>query len=225
MKMQLFVEIIKEILSFFIYLLSFLLWYMYPLSEVKNKNSKLSPIVLMSWFTTQNPILLLLKIRLEKLWYSVILPNIWLHIDTIEHDAKKVDQFLSAKHIKNYIYIWFSIGWIIGLYYKKNYPNTMKKLLSIWTPYHGTNIAKLLPFVPSAVQLLPRSNFLKTLCKDLDTMENIYSLWTRYDQIIYPAISSQLSTKNNFVVDEVGHFHLLFSKKIFEFIKKILSTS
>ncbi len=215
--------IIKEIFAFMFYILSLFLWYIYTLSEIKNKNSKLPKIVLMSGFTTQNPIMFLLKKRLENLWYSVVLANLWLHLDEIEEDAKKLDRFLQSENIKNYIYIWFSIGWVIWLYYKKNYPNTMIKLISLWSPYYWTIMANIISFIPSVAQLLPNSLFLKKLNSDKSGLENIYSIWTKYDEIVVPYKSSRLSTWNNFTISEIGHFHLLFSKRVFKLIEKILN--
>lgn len=217
-------QILKEILASIRYLLSGIFWYIFLLSEIKNPNSKLPTIVLLHGFFTQNPSLFILKLRLEKLWYKVLLPNFWFHFDPIEKNAKKLDTYIKTHKIQNYIYIWFSIGGIIGLYYKNHYHNSIQKFISIGSPYYGTKMAPFLSFIPSANQVRRNSDFIATLHKKTSSAHNMYSIRAIYDEIIIPSNSAHLLGTTDIVIPEIWHMNLLFSKKTFEAVQKALKT-
>jgi triacylglycerol lipase len=116
------------------------------------------------------------------------------------------------------------MGGIIGLYYKNHYPHSIQNFISIGSPYYGTKMAPLLSFIPAAHQVRRNSDFLSTLHKKTSNIHSITSIRAIFDEIVIPSNSAHLGGTKDIIIPEIGHMNLLFSKKTFEAVKKILET-
>jgi triacylglycerol lipase len=95
------------------------------------------------------------------------------------------------------IYLFgFSMGGLIGRYYVQKLGGAahVEKLVTLATPNQGTWMGRVYFNRPACRQMLPNSDFLAGLNRDLSALAQVdyTSIWTRLDLTIVPAHSSWL---------------------------------
>ena len=204
-----------------LYLLSGLCGYFLTLRTVNPQARYPTPIVLLHGWATQNPILLILKKRLEKIGYRVYVPSFGWHFKSIETICKKLDLFIKTHRIGPFICIGHSLGGIIALHYYTRYQGSLEKCIALGSPFHGAPHARVFWFSASAQEMIPESSFLEGLNCRNESLERFFSLATPCDEVV-PASSSTVETGNNILIDAAGHVDLLLSRKVFQEIRRIL---
>ncbi len=200
--------------------ISFILNPFFKVKKVKRGN-KDTPIVLLHGWMARSLSLIVLKKRLEKLGYSVYIPDFGYNLGRVEDLAGKLDRYIKSNGIRDFILIGHSMGGLLGLYYYQNYKHRIVKLISLGCPFHGTNVARLAFFSESAKQMMPGSDFIKKLHKKNVRKDRFYVIESKHDHIT-SIRSGHLKNAHNIKLKYIGHMSLVFSKEVFEEVKKIL---
>jgi pimeloyl-ACP methyl ester carboxylesterase len=104
--------------------------------------------------------------------------------ESIHKLAFQVAKIMQSKKIDAVVGI--SMGGIIGATAIENYKTPTKVCLTICSPWHGSSLAYLLPFI-GARQLRPHSIFLRELRdKARKSKHNYYGVWNPLDLMVFP---------------------------------------
>ncbi len=123
------------------------------------------------------------------------------------------------------VLIGFSMGGIVSRYYLQIMQGAKRvsHFISISSPHHGSYLGYGY-FGKAAKQLRPQSSLLNALNAEQDNLKNItcYSLWTPFDLMIVPANSSVWSAAENKTFYSPLHLHMLFNRKVVQWIAGLL---
>lgn len=132
---------------------------------------------------------------------------------------KKVEKMAVKFDLQEVVLVGHSMGGLIGSYYalKFNERKLVRQVISLGTPFKGTKVAKIglgkcakeMEFCSSFSQ-----DFLKELMQSCSV--RIDQIATSFDQIVVPYTSSLLEQElgSKYIVEDLGHASLLFSKRI-----------
>ena len=111
------------------------------------------------------------------------------------------------------------MGGLIGSYYalKFNDQNLVRQVISLGSPFKGTKVAKI-GLGRCAKEMEFDSPFLTQFLNDLTKQNQIRidQIATSFDQIVVPYTSSLLEKElgSKYVLEDLGHASLLFSKRV-----------
>jgi triacylglycerol lipase len=124
--------------------------------------------------------------------------------------------------------IGFSMGGLVSRYYLQRLGglDRVQRFFSISTPHQGT-IAAYFSLRPGCIQMRPDSDFIVDLNRDVDRLNRLQftSIWTPFDLIILPPISSQLGIGTEIVFPIVAHPLMVFDRRCLEAIVTALFRS
>lgn len=195
------------------------------LSKKNEPGSRERKIIFLHGWCNKNFIYFLLKYRLQKLGYSVIMPDLGWHTNDIAEITLRLKKFVSDNSLRDFILMGHSIGGVIALRYYKEKDSKADKLVALGSPFTGSSwIVPFGIFSQSARQITPGSAFLKSLLSETmgASRENIFCLFTKYDEIV-PLESAQLAFAKNIEVNTIGHMSFIYSKSVVECLQKLLS--
>ncbi|OGH12121.1 MAG: hypothetical protein A2857_01045 [Candidatus Levybacteria bacterium RIFCSPHIGHO2_01_FULL_36_15] len=143
-----------------------------------------------------------------------IVPKLGLNLLDIPASAKIVKELIEEKNIKNSIIVAHSKGGLVGKYYLVHYNknNRVLGMVSVATPYRGSELAKMLP-VKSFKELSPGSQVIKDLGKYSKVNRNIISISPVFDNYILSKNGNYLDGADNITVNVKGHNKVVFSKE------------
>lgn len=190
------------------------------------------PVLLVHGYMQNSSSLYVLKRRLEK--------DGWKNVETIDlhpifgcirdyakQVAEKVESILQKTGEKYIDIVAHSMGGLVVDYYIK-YLGGDKRVINcvtLGTPHNGTYLGAL-GLGKNAKQMKPGSRFINDLkrYRDKNFKVNFTAIWASGDIMVFPAggaIPDGRTTNLRF--DYVGHYGLIFSKKVYPYIKKALS--
>ncbi len=152
--------------------------------------------------------------------------NLWPPLSSIRNAAQsleqKVYQIRNETGATQVILVGHSIGGLVASTLAESIlePKSIAKIITLGTPFEGTDLAAL-GIGNNAVDLLRDSAFLKELSERLaSTTTPYYCIASRFDQVVIPWTSALhpngLPEKQMLIVEDQGHFGLLFSKTVLE---------
>ena len=104
--------------------------------------------------------------------------------------------------------VGFSMGGIVSRYYVQRLGgnNRVQRFITLASPHHGT-LTAFFRNGPGGTQMRPGSAFLQELNQDAVMLEqlNFTSIWTLFDLMIVPSISSKMPVGRNVDVPVLGH--------------------
>ena len=104
--------------------------------------------------------------------------------------------------------VGFSMGGIVSRYYVQRLGghNRVQRFITLASPHHGT-LTAFFRHGPGGTQMRPGSAFLQDLNQDAVILEqlNFTSIWTLFDLMILPSISSKMPVGRNVEVPVLGH--------------------
>lgn len=103
-------------------------------------------------------------------------------------------------------------GLAVRAYLRRFGTGRVAKVITLGTPYQGTWLARLGPG-RNAREMRPRSSWLKELQASAIDVP-LVSVWSVHDEIIAPQDSSRLGGAREEVVFALGHFALVFSRRV-----------
>ena len=137
--------------------------------------------------------------------------------------AKQVDDYISKTFPPNQPLdlIGFSMGGIVSRYYVQRLGgiDRVKRFITISSPHNGTLTAYALNLA-APKQMRPKSDFLEDLNQDIALLEkiNFTSIWTPYDAMILPAISSQVPVGRDIKINVLLHAWMVSDEKVLKVI-------
>lgn len=193
----------------------------FPL-EWKKKKGK-TPILLVHGYMNFASVWLYVGPRLFKKDLGSIYTLTLKHpLGSIEEFAEQVNkkalQIAKKEKTKDLILIGHSMGGLVSLYYAMHLasPGSVQKLITIGSPLKGTKAA-VIGIGKCAKQMKRGSSFIKKLNLEYNKHKDVllYHIGTKKDQLIIPYASSFLADKC-YLVDNMGHIELIYSKKILD---------
>ncbi|MBN2479073.1 MAG: alpha/beta fold hydrolase [Parachlamydiales bacterium] len=158
--------------------------------------------------------------------YTVNLKNPFSSIRThAEILDKKIKEIKKNTNISKIILIGHSMGGLVSSYYALNIDqdNLVTDIFTIASPLYGTLMANF-GIGKCAKEMKRNSNFTNELTKKIENEKNInfYHIATKKDQLVVPYTSCLVGNNKDrqYVIDNIGHATLLYSKKVND---KILS--
>lgn len=194
------------------------------------------PVILVPGFMEAVPAAFLkgISAHLKKQgWDKVYYLNNGLVVAKAEKYAQrvkdKVDAVLKATGSNKVDIIAHSYGGLYTRYYLKNLGGTeqVDHFISIASPHKGTNLAYMGPFLESARQMKPGSEFLTDLnAGDVTPGALCYAaIRTNTDEIVFPADNAILDGADNYLIRTREHFSILYTKETYQIITNTLNKS
>jgi pimeloyl-ACP methyl ester carboxylesterase len=201
-----------------------------PVGQKPNK-SQGRPILLVHGYANHGSVWMLHKKRLEAAGigpvYLINLGDPFLSIQTYsERVREKVETITKETGREDIVLIGHSMGGLISAWYATRLakPKSVSAIITVASPLEGTPVARY-ALGQNAREMEPRSKFLQELkaamneCKEL----KVFHIATESDEVVVPGVSAANSF--DYVLDDLGHAGLLYSKrvseKIIEWLKEI----
>lgn len=133
--------------------------------------------------------------------------------------AKKAEKIAEATGRKDLILVGHSMGGLVSSWYatKLAPPGTVTDVITLGSPLRGTYVAWI-ALGPNGSEMRPGSEFIKELQTEIARSQDIrfYHIGTKTDQLVIPSSSAWLGDRKekHFVVEDMGHVTLLFSKRV-----------
>lgn len=112
--------------------------------------------------------------------------------------------------------IGFSLGGIVTRYFVQRMGGLARtnRLLTVAAPHHGTWMAYA-SNLPAAVQLRPKSAFLRDLNSDAELLDGVpfISIWNPLDLMVLPSLSGRIPVAANLAVWTLRHQDLITSPR------------
>lgn len=197
----------------------------------KTARRKGQPILLVHGYANHGSVWALHKKRLEAAGlgpvYLINLGDPFLSIQTYAERVKaKAEEIAFETGRDDLTLIGHSMGGLISSWYASRLakPGTVGAIITVASPLEGTPMARY-ALGQNAREMEPQSRFLQELKVAMEECKEIkfYHIATESDQVVVPGISA--AGGNDFVVDDLGHAGLLYSKrvsdKMVEWLKEI----
>lgn len=146
-----------------------------------------------------------------------VLGHLGYNTQEIHHASKLVHDFIEEKGLDKIIVVSHSKGGLVGKHVLAfhNRQNKVKKLITIATPFGGSEIAKIAP-LKSVRELVPESEIIQTLQQKKEVNNKIVSIFGVFDNHVWPESSCRLEGAKNIQVNAYGHHKILASKEVVE---------
>lgn len=123
--------------------------------------------------------------------------------------------------------VGFSMGGLVCRYYVQRLGglDRVERLVTIATPHHGTELARLLPN-RAGRQMQPGSAFLQDLSRDAAVLRKLEftTLWTACDLVIIPARSSMMPVGRNERIPALIHPLMVRDRRCLSVVRDALAT-
>lgn len=136
----------------------------------------------------------------------------------LETLAQQLETFIDSNFAagQKLDFVGFSLGGIVARYYIQRMGGLARtnRLLTVAAPHHGTWMA-FASGLPAALQMRPRSDFLRDLNADAESLTGIQfaSMWSPLDLMILPSFSSRMPVAKNLAVWTLRHQALITSER------------
>jgi len=140
--------------------------------------------------------------------------------------AKKVDELRIRLKVDKVILVGHSMGGMIARNYVQNRGGAVhvERVVTLGSPHQGS---KLAPFALSSMgkMLLPGSEFIRRFNSAAwPQVTPIFSIYTRYDNIVMPAELARMDGAKSIELDGMGHTALLFHPRSLQAVIEALGT-
>jgi triacylglycerol lipase len=142
--------------------------------------------------------------------------------ESLDRYVEKLQKHLEQIMLKTeapVVLIGHSMGGLVCRAYLDLHPKQrVQKLITIGTPHHGSEVAKLFA-LPNLIQMRPNSEWLKGLLRQpsVPTIA-IYSL---HDNLVVPYANGQCTVTNSLPFKGIGHLSLLFNSDVVTRVAKV----
>ncbi|MBI4114904.1 MAG: alpha/beta fold hydrolase [Candidatus Niyogibacteria bacterium] len=150
-----------------------------------------------------------------------VLEHLGYNAKEIHHSAKLVRELIDEKKLHNVIILAHSKGGLIGKHVLAfdNVDDRVKKVIAIATPWKGSNIVKIFRH-KSFTELHPESEIIKKLHAQNHVNHKIVSIFSEFDNHVWPTESCRLEGAKNIQVEVWGHHKILFNRNVRDIVIK-----
>lgn len=154
-----------------------------------------------------------------------VLEHIGYNTKEISYTAQLIRELIEEKDLYNIVIIAHSKGGLIGKYLLvfKNKDQRIRKLITIATPFGGTNLAKFIPY-RLAKEFHPHGEIISMLHKESSVNHKIVSVYGTFDNHIWPTKNCYLEGAKNIQVNIHGHHKILFDKRVHKIVLEEVET-
>ncbi len=192
-------------------------------SQIPHPTQK-TPIILVHGWMTGNVLYVPFKKYLEKKGFQVFMPSFGLQMEDLHVYPKQLARYIEKNEIKNPVIVGISTGGLVSIEYAQKIDEwkSIKKLVTIATPFKGSYAAYLSVLSKSVKQLRPKSAYMQYIDNSVEAHpEKVINIVAKSDQLVYRN-SSTLPGIKTIVIPVIGHVKLhAFSQKTFETVVKI----
>ncbi len=186
-----------------------------------DSSNKHNPVLLIHGFLDTTKIFDKMFQYLKKLGWDVYSLNLVPNYGTVGLDklAEQVADYINNTFPANQPFdlIGFSMGGIVSRYYVQRLGGIerVQRFITISSPHNGTLTGYALN-LPGPAQMRPKSAFLEGLNQDASVLKkiNFTSIWTPYDAMILPAISSQMPVGKEIKIDVLLHCLMVSDQRV-----------
>ena len=148
---------------------------------------------------------------------------------SIEDHAKKVKLAIEAIQKQtgrsDIAIVGHSMGGLVARYYRRTFANEdgVAPLITIASPLRGTVLARI-ALGMNGRQMEYNSRWLDAFNQKQESLENVFSIATKTDQIVIPYRSAIVTSdpSHSCVFEDIGHASLLFSPRTADMLQKWL---
>ena len=131
--------------------------------------------------------------------------------------AQRIEDICAATGAGQVVIVAHSMGGLAArAYLRKHGAGRVAKLITLGTPHHGTNIARV-GLGENARQMVPGNAWLEQLNESVLTVPAV-SVFSHYDNFVSPQNSAVLAGAKTVQVSGIGHLALPFSHRIEEIV-------
>ncbi len=129
--------------------------------------------------------------------------------------AQKVAAIRAATGAEQVVLVGHSMGGLVGLAYLRHGGDSVRRLITIGTPFHGSRHANMM-FGAAMRDLRPGSPFLTDIDEPGRYAGNVpvVSLWSWHDSMVTPQTSSRLDWAENIPIAGIAHNALLGDRSV-----------
>lgn len=132
----------------------------------------------------------------------------------VECLARRIERLLAETGAGRVVLVTHSMGGLVSrAYLRRHGCDRVARLVMLATPHHGTQVARAAPG-RDAFQMRVGSEWLQSLACAARPPIPMTNVWTRQDAIVVPAESARLPGAEEFVLEDLGHMALLFSRRV-----------
>lgn len=211
---------VKEIISFFFIILTWILGFISIESFLPRKRTGLStPIFLIPGFMlTKSSMLFIFLMLRNRGFENIFILNPFPPLGKIEEIAhnilKTIKDICEIIGMKEITLIGHSTGGLVARYIAskdEEFGLKVRRCVTLGTPNRGTKVAYLIPFGQHIKQVRPDSSVISYLN---EIKKDCVSLIGEHDEFVLPADSESVQVRN------VGHFSILFSSDAIDIIHR-----
>jgi triacylglycerol lipase len=184
------------------------------------------PVILVHGLNDRETVFKQMVDYLSSLGWSVstinLIPNTGQ--EKLEHLAQQLQEYIKSNFepTQPIDLIGFSMGGLVSRYYLQRLGGVerVKRYISISAPNQGTLTAYLLPYT-GICQMRPKSVFLNDLNRDYHQIAQkvqVTTVWTKWDLMIVPAVSSCLGIGKEVVIPVSLHPWMLTDPRVLKVI-------
>ncbi len=145
----------------------------------------------------------------------------------IEHAARRLRDLverLNTRDRRPIACIGHGFGGLVLRYFVRRYPvPAVRRIITVATPHHGTEVARVLGRGRGALQ--PGSRLLNTMnaADHVPQQFDVIAIHSTFDAVILPPGNARYPGAFNIQLNDVGHNALLFSARVYQLIAENLA--
>jgi len=204
---------IKEILYWVLKFIFAFIGVFYKPKEGEFSEEKIN-IVLLHDFFSRSVILMPLAGRLKKLGFNVVYFDSGWGFAGVKKSADKLNEFIKTKNKGRTILFGYSLGGLIVMEARRAHIE-LKDIpaVTLGAPLKGAPVASVFPIFDSCKDMRPGSDFIKKIEKERDSLNNVITAKSLYDEIVFNGYSCLDTDAKCKVLDIIGHVALIFEMK------------
>lgn len=186
----------------------------------KTVQKKGRPILLVHGYINNGSVWLIFKKRLEALGFGPIyvinlghpFRSIASYAEKVREKAKEIEKETNRSDL---ILIGHSMGGLVASYYATQMANTVTDVITIATPLQGTPVAHI-ALGPNGKEMRPKSLLLEKMREGMknSSTTHFFHVATKSDQLVIPGESAIFKENPHFLLEDLGHASLLYSKRV-----------
>jgi triacylglycerol lipase len=160
----------------------------------------------------------------------------WGPVCCVEYLSSDFDVEDAARHVRDMVdringfdgrpiaCIGHGLGGLVLRYFVRRYPAPrMRRIVTLATPHRGTEVARILGRRGS--KLAPGSRLLSTVnaADHVPQQFDVIAIYSTFDAVILPPSNGRYPGAFSIQVNDVGHYALLFSAKVYALIAENLA--